>query len=139
MKKIIFISLLLTISLSLFAQKTDFTTYDVIAKADDVTIIVKDNDYRMIVGSVKKPKLNMLVGYTKEQVAAKIDRILEFSNEKYTNQKRNVSFCGILFLLTITGNDNNEKFRFEASDMKYKFELTTDDCKAMKNRILQLE
>lgn len=57
MKKIIFISLLLTITLSLFAQIVDFTTYDVVAKACDVTIIAKDNDYRMIVGSVKKPKL----------------------------------------------------------------------------------
>lgn len=32
-------------TVSMFAQKTiDFTTYDVVAKAGDVTIIVNDND-----------------------------------------------------------------------------------------------
>ena len=55
-------------TVSMFAQKTiDFTTYDVVAKAGDVTIIVKDNDWRMVVGSVKKPKMNMQFGYSKEQ------------------------------------------------------------------------
>ena len=33
-------------AVSMFAQKTiDFTTYDVVAKAGDVTIIVKDSDF----------------------------------------------------------------------------------------------
>lgn len=42
MRKILFVSLLLTITISTYAQKTtDFTTYDVIAKAGDVTIIVR--------------------------------------------------------------------------------------------------
>lgn len=102
MKKIIFISLLLTISLSLFAQKTDFTTYDVIAKADDVTIIVKDNDYRMIIGSVKKPKLNMLMGYSKDQAINRIDCILNFSKEDIPRRIGMflfVVFCFYLLLL----------------------------------------
>lgn len=35
-------------AVSMSAQKTiDFTTYDVVAKAGKVTIIVKDNDYRI--------------------------------------------------------------------------------------------
>ena len=59
--------LLLVTTISISAQKVDFTTYDVVAKAGDVSVIVKDNDYRMVVGSVKKPKLNMLMGYSKEQ------------------------------------------------------------------------
>lgn len=67
MKRILVVLLVLITSITAFAQKTiDLTSYDVVAKADDVTIIVKDNDYRMIVGSVKKPKLNMMMGYTKE-------------------------------------------------------------------------
>lgn len=40
--------------------------YDVIAKAGNVTVLVKDNDYRMVVGSLKKPKATFLLGYSKE-------------------------------------------------------------------------
>lgn len=83
--------MLVTMVVTAFAQKTDFTTYDVIAKAGDVTIIAKDNDCRMIVGSVKKPKLNMQMGHSKEQAASKIDRILDFSKKGYTKKDRNVS------------------------------------------------
>ena len=57
----------------------------------------------MIVGSVKKPKLNMVMGYSKEQAVNCIDRILDFSKEGYTKKNRNVSVCGVIFLLTITG------------------------------------
>lgn len=79
--------MLVTMVVTALAQKTiDFTTYDVVAKAGDVTIIVKDNDYRMVVGSLKKPKLNMVMGYSKEQAASKIDRILDFSREGYTKR-----------------------------------------------------
>lgn len=62
MKRFLLVLLVLVTSITAYSQKVDFTTYDVVAKAGDVTIIVKDNDYRMIVGSVKKPKLNMMMG-----------------------------------------------------------------------------
>ena len=135
MKKIIFLSLLLTITLSAFAQKTDFTTYDVVAKTGDVTIIVKDNDYRMVVGSVKKPKLNMLMGYSKDQAVSCIDRILAFSKENYSKKNRNVSVCGVMFILTITGEGDKEKYHFEASDTKGKFDLSAKDCEQLKESI----
>ena len=74
MKRILLIAFVILISLiSAVAQKTiDFTTYDVVAKADDVSIVVKDNDYRMAVGSLKKPKINMMMDYNKEQAASKM-------------------------------------------------------------------
>ena len=132
MKRILLVLLVLVTSITAFAQKTvDFTTYDVVAKAGDVTIIMKDNDYRMIIGSVKKPKLNMVMGYTKEQAASKIDRILDFSNENYTKKGRNVSVCGVMFLLNITGEGVNEKYHFEAVDKKAKFDLSVSDCKQL--------
>lgn len=71
--------LLLVTTISISAQKVDFTTYDVVAKAGDVSVIVKDNDYRMIIGSVKKPKLNMLMGYSKDQAINRINGILDFT------------------------------------------------------------
>lgn len=77
----------------------------------------------MIIGSVKKPKLNMVMGYTKEQASSKIDRILEFSKEGYTKKNRNVSVCGVMFMLTITREGNNEKYLFETTDHKEKLNL----------------
>ena len=135
MKKLIILMVLMLNAVSMFAQKVDFTTYDAIAKAGEVTIIVKDNDYRMIVGPVKKPKINMVMGYTKEQAALKIDRILDFSKEGYTKKNRNVSVCGVMFLLNITGEGEKETYHFEASDIKGKFDLTANDCRQIKKSI----
>lgn len=136
MKKILFSTLLLLVTtISICAQKIDFTTYEVVAKAGDVTIIVKDNDYRMVVGSVKKPKLNMLMGYSKDQAVSCIDRILAFPKENYTKKNRNVSVCGVMFVLNITGEADNEKFHFKASDLKGKFNLSVKDFEQLKNSI----
>ena len=138
MKRILVVLLVLVTSITTFAQKTtDFTTYDVVAKAGDVTIIVKDNDYRMVVGSLRTPKLNMVMGYSKEQAASKIDRMLDFTNEKYTKKARNVSVCGVMFLLNITGEGNSEKYHFTAVDKKGKFDLSVSDCKQLKQLILE--
>ena len=128
--------MLLTITITAFAQKTiDFTTYEVVAKAGDVSVIVKDNDYRMLVGSLKKPKLNMVMGYTKEQAVSKIDRVLNFSKENYTKKGRTVSVCGVMFRLDITGEGENERYHFEAVDQKVKFDLSVKDCLQLKKSI----
>ena len=138
MKRILVLLVLIT-SITVFAQKTvDFTTYDVVAKAGDVTIIVKDNDYRMVVGSFKKPKLNMLMGYSKDQAVSCIDRILTFPRENYTKKNRNVSVCGVMFVLNITGEADNEKYHFDATDKKCKFDLSVSDCKHIKQSIQEL-
>ena len=140
MKRLIMIcAILITIVVTAFAQKTtDFTTYDVVAKAGDVTVIVKDNDYRMVVGSVKKPRLNMLMGYSKDQAVSCIDRILTFPRENYTKKNRNVSVCGVMFVLNITGEADNEKYHFDATDKKCKFDLSVSDCKHIKQTIQEL-
>ena len=138
MKRILVLLVLIT-SITVFAQKTvDFTTYNVVAKAGDVTVIVKDNDYRMVVGSVKKPKLNMLMGYSKDQAVSCIDRILAFPKENYTKKNRNVSVCGVMFVLNITGEADNEKYHFDATDKKCKFDLSVSDCKHIKQSIQEL-
>ena len=135
MRKLILLSLLMLNAVSMFAQKVDFTTYDVIAKRGNVTIIMKDNDYRMVVGSVKKPKLNLLMGFSKEQAINRIDCILDFSKESYTKKNRNVSVCGVMFLLSITGEGEKETYHFEASGIKGEFSLIVDDFNAFKNAL----
>ena len=135
MKRILVVLLVLVTAITAFAQKTDFTTYDVIAKAGDVTIIMKDSDYRMIVGSIKKPKLNMLMGYSKEQAVNCVDRISYFSKEGYTKKNRNVSVCGVMFLLNIAGEGDDEKYYFTAVDNKGKFTLTKKDILSFKESL----
>lgn len=79
----------------------------------------------------------MLMGYSKEQTINRIDRILEFSNEIYTKNSRNVSVCGVMFVLTITEKGDNEMYHIEATDTKVKFDITADVCKKIKNSIQQ--
>ena len=136
MKKLIILMLLMLNTVSMFAQKTiDFTTYDVVAKAGDVTIIVNDNDWRMVVGSLKKPKMNIQFGYSKEQAISRIDRILDFSKDGYSRKNRNVSVGGVFFQLTITEEGENEKYHFVAVDSKGKFDLSAIDCEQLKKSI----
>ena len=120
---------------SMLAQTTDFTTYDVVAKSGNVSIIVKDNDYHMIVGSTKKPKLNMSMGFSKEHAISCVDRIIDFSSEDYTKKNRNVSLYGMMFFLTITGQGENETFHFVEPGKKVKFALSTKDCIQFKKSI----
>ena len=120
---------------SMLAQTTDFTTYDVVAKSGNVSIIVKDNDYHMIIGSTKKPKLNITMGFSKEQVISFVDRILDFSSEDYTKKNRIVSLYGMMFFLTITGQGEHETFHFVEPEKKVKFALSTKDLNQFKKSI----
>ena len=117
------------------AQTNNLTTYEVVAKSGNVSIIVKDNDYHMIVGSTKKPKLNMPMGYSKEHAIAFVDRVLDFSSENYTKKDRNVSMYGMMFFLAITGQGENETFHFVEPEKKVKFTLTTKDLNQFKKLI----
>lgn len=141
MKKLLIITIVIVTSvISAVAQKTvDFTAYDVVAKVGDASIIVKDNDYRMVVGSLKNPKLNMIMGFSKEQAVSKIDRILNFSKEGYTKKNRNVSVCGVMFLLNITGEGENEKYHFDAVDKTVKFDLSAKDYLQLKKSLEDYE
>ena len=120
---------------SMLAQTNNLTTYDVVAKSGNVSIIVKDNDYHMIVGTTKKPKLNMTMGFSKEQAISFVDCILDFSSEDYTKKNRNVSMYGMMFFLTITGQGENETFHFVEPGKKVKFALSTKDLNQFKNSI----
>ena len=112
------------------AQKADYTKYDIIAQTNDVTIVVKDNDYRMVVGPLIKPKTIFLLGYSKEQAAQRLQQLLEqVDNKNYSKKNRQVSFCGADLRLTVADSkaenvmydiireDNNVKFKMNKSDI----------------------
>lgn len=89
----------------------------------------------MIVGAIKKPKLNMPMDYSKENAISFVDRILDFSNENYTRKDSNVSMYGMMFFLTITGQGENETFHFVEPEKKVKFTLSTKDLNQFKKSI----
>ena len=77
----------------------------------------------------------MTMGYSKENALSFIDYILDFSNEDYTRKNRIVSMYGVTFLLTITGQGDNETFHFVEPQNKVKFVLSTKDCRQFKKSL----
>ena len=77
-------------SISIFAQqKKDYTTYNVVAKSGNIHIVAKKDDYRMVIGTLKKPMMLFLLGYTKEQAALRFNRFVEIcEDKKYTKKNR---------------------------------------------------
>ena len=77
----------------------------------------------------------MTMGYSKENAISFIYYILDFSNDDYTKKNRNVSMYGVMFLLTITGQGENETFHFVEPGKKVKFALSTKDLNRFKKLI----
>lgn len=131
MKKLLLCVIMIALSaITSFAQKADYTKYDVIAQTNDVSIVVKGNDYRMVVGPLKKPKTVFLLGYSKEQAAQRLQQFIEQAdNKNYSNKNRPVTFCGVNLQLTsvdskaedviydILREDSNVRFRLNKSSL----------------------
>ena len=125
MKRLLTISVILVSAVvSAFAQKVDYTKYQVLAKSGDVSVVVRDSDYRMVVGSLTQPKKVFLLGYSKEQAAHRFEHLLEVAdNDNYTRINRQICFCGVGLLLTIKGNGDDERYTFVEEVKFIKFNL----------------
>lgn len=122
------IVILVSAVVSAFAQKVDYTKYQVLAKSGNVSVVVKDSDYRMVVGSLTQPKKVFLLGYSKEQDAQRFEHLLEVAdNDNYTRTNRQITFCGVGLLLTIEGTGDNERYRFVEEGKFATFILTKTD------------
>ena len=129
MKRLLLISsILISTFMSAFAQKVDYTKYDVLAKSGNVSIVVKDSDYRMVVGSLANPNKVFLLGYSKEQASQRFEDLLKSAdNDNYTRTNRQISFCGVGLLLSIKGTGDNEQYTFIEEGKLTKFLLTKTD------------
>ncbi len=124
---IVTVTILLLSTLTSFAQKTDYTKYNVIAQTKDVTVIVKDNDYRMVVGQLKKPKAVFFLGYSKEQAAQRFHHLLEQAdNKSYSSNYRQIRFCGANLQMTVTDT--------KADDAIYDFIMVDNNVKYSLNK-----
>lgn len=121
-------ALLISTVLPGFAQKVDYRTFEVIAKSGNISIVVKDSDYRMLVGSINKPKTVFLLGYSKEQATLKIKRLIRIcGDDKYIKEKRRIFFCGNVLHCSVKDKDGQEQYTFVREDDELKFVLEKRD------------
>ena len=117
-------ALLISISCPGFAQKVDYKSFDVIAKSGNVSIVVKDNDYRMVVGSLNKPKTVFLLGYSKEHALLKVKRLIRTcENDKYTKDNRQITFCGTALHCSVKDKGGQERYSFVREEDYVKFAI----------------
>ena len=109
-------ALLISIVCPGFAQKVDYKTFDVIAKSGNVSILVKDKDYRMVVGSLNNPKTVFLLGYSKEHALLKIKRLIRTcEDDQYTKDNRQISFWGTALHCSVKVKDGKQ-YKFVRED-----------------------
>ena len=125
--------LLLATVLPGFAQKVDYRTFDVVARSGNVAVVVKDNDYRMVVGSLIKPKTVFLLGYSKEQAALKIKRLIKIcENENYIKKNRRVTFCTVVLHLSSKEKGGKEWYTIVREDDGAKFVIVKEALQSVK-------
>lgn len=100
----------------------DYAEFAVLGKRGDVTMVVKDDDYRMVVGKMKKPGPVFLLGYSREQEQQRFVKLLrEIENEDQTYQSRPIIFCGVWLRFTTSGTGEKTVY----SEIKSTCETTT--------------
>lgn len=115
-------ALLISTALPAFAQKVDYRTFEVIAKSGNISIVVKDSDYRMIVGSINKPKTVFLLGYSIEQASLKIKRLIRIcGDDRYIKENRRIFFCGNVLHCSVKDKDGQEQYMFVKEEDGVKF------------------
>ena len=130
------IQILFLAALPALAQKPDFSSNEIIARSGNVQIVVKDNYYRMVVGSLARPSKAFLLGYSGEHAASTIECLLDaVDNNHYTRTNRQICFCGMGLLLTIDGAGENENYTFTDENGKSRFNLSRRQLLAFRDAL----
>ena len=130
------LTLLIATAIPGFAQKVDYRTFDVVARSGNIAVVVKDNDYRMVVGSLIKPKTVFLLGYSKEQAALKIKRLIKIcENENYVKKDSRVSFCTVVLHLSLKEKDGKERYTIVREDDGTKFIIVKEALQSVKGAL----
>ena len=113
MRKLFTILTFLFIAMASYAQPVDFSTYERVIQRGDVSIVRQSDEYRLIVGSLKNPKICSFLGINAEQSARQINRIQRMGDdENYQKYERLISFCGECFIFSVTGYDGHHSYSF---------------------------
>lgn len=126
MKKFLMICMMLvTIVVTAFAQKVDYSQYNVVAQKGNVTILEKEGKgYRMVVGSLKKSQKVYMLGHNKDLASGRFDRLLEImANNKIPKDGRLEMFCGTQIRVFAEGEGDKRQFTFKDEDTKTNFHI----------------
>ena len=130
------IQILFLAALPALAQKPDFSSNEIIARSGNVQIVVKDNYYRMVVGSLARPSKAFLLGYSGSHAASTIEGLLDAADDDhYTRTNRQICFCGMGLLLTIDGAGENENYTFVDENGKSRFTLSRRQLLAFRDAL----
>lgn len=137
MKKLILAILCCLIGMASYGQRVDFSTYDHVIKRGKVSIVCHNDEYRMIIGSLKNPKICLLIGMSSESAAESLNRILKKgTDEELLHRAIPVGLGGIRFSMRISGPVTNRTFSMRGLDDPVRFTLSSQDIIAIKQAIL---
>lgn len=136
MKRLLTILSFLFIAMASYAQPVDFSTYERVIQRGKVSIVRQSDEYRLIVGSLKNPKICLFLGINAKQSARQMERIQRMGkDENYQKFDRMISFCGECFSFSVTGLNNHQTFSFRMMNAKPRFSLSSEDVRAIKEAI----
>ena len=137
MRKFVTILSFFFIVIASYAQPVDFSTYERVIQRGKVSIVRQSDDYRLIVGSLKNPKICLFLGNTAEQAAHRIDRIQRMGKEEaYIQRNRLVAFCGDSFFFKVSGTGEQQTYLLRMMDSSSRFSLSTRDVIAIEEALL---
>ncbi len=135
---VLLLAVLFIACFNVFGQEVDLTTYELVAKRGNVSVITGNNEYRMVVGSVKNPKMSLFLGVHPEVAATQMDRISKMGETNYQpGEKRTFLLCGEAFSFNASGQGEKRKYSFRGINTPVKFALTEEDVQAIKSAILK--
>ena len=138
MKKLLFAMLCCLMGIVAYGQEVDFTTYKQLIKRGKGIIVCQKDEYRMIIGSLKKPIMSMLIGTSPVTAVGCLDNIIrKGKDELLINRIETVGLGGIRFFLTASGPSENRLFSFSGLNDPVKFKLCEQDIIVMKAAILE--
>ena len=110
----------------------DYAEFEVLGTRGDVTMVVKDNDYRMGVGKLKKPGAVFLLGYSREQAQQRVEIFLrEIVRESQTDKLHQIVFCGTRMSFNTSGTGEEAVYTFRIDGEKGWFSLSKKDLYAL--------
>ena len=139
MKKLILAILCCLIGMASYGQRVDFSTYDRVIKRGMVSIVCHNDEYRMIIGSLKNPKLSILIGMSPEAAAGCLNSLLrKESNKEFLNRAMPVGLGGVRFAMRMSGPSSNRTFSLRGLDDPIRFTLSSQDIRVMKQAVLDI-
>ena len=137
MRKLLVILSFLFIAAISFAQPVDFSTYERVIRQGNVSVVHQGDEYRLIVGSLKEPKICLLLGMSADLAAYQVERIRTMGKEEnYSTGNRFVSFCGESFFFSVKGKGESQTYSFRKLNASQRFSLNAKDVSVIKEAIM---